>query len=76
MDGLVSTGNKFPDTILKIILSNQKIFPKYFIHILRFAVDKQQGIKHFIIIIYYFIAKRFYLFMLICFLLFNGSLVQ
>jgi hypothetical protein len=40
IDGLVSTGNKFPDTILKRILSNQKKFPKYFIHILNITVDK------------------------------------
>ena len=41
MDGLVSTGNKFPDTILKIILAIQKIFGKNFIHILIIAVDKR-----------------------------------
>ena len=41
MDGLVSTGNKFPSTILKRIFPNQKIFPKNFIHILGIAVDKQ-----------------------------------
>jgi len=40
MDGLVSTGNEFPDTILEIILFNQKIFMNYFINILRGAVDK------------------------------------
>ncbi len=40
MDGLVSTGNEFPTTILKIILLNQKIFPNYFINILNIAVDK------------------------------------
>jgi len=40
MDGLVSTGNKFPTTILKIISFNQKIFCNYFIHILKRAVDK------------------------------------
>ena len=39
MDGLVSTGNKFPDTILKIIFFNQKIIPKYFINILKQVVD-------------------------------------
>jgi hypothetical protein len=41
MDGLVSTGNKFPDTILKIILAIQKIFLIFFIHILNIVVDKQ-----------------------------------
>jgi hypothetical protein len=40
MDGLVSTGNKFPNAILEIIFINQKIFPKYFINILKYAVDK------------------------------------
>jgi len=39
MDGLVSTGNKFPCTILEIIFLNQKIFPNYFINILNMAVD-------------------------------------
>ena len=41
MDGLVSTGNKFPYTILEIIFINQKIFPNYFINILAVAVDKR-----------------------------------
>ena len=41
MDGLVSTGNEFPYTILEIIFINQKIFPKYFINILIVAVDKR-----------------------------------
>ena len=39
IDGLVSTGNKFPIAILKIIFFNKKIFPKYFINILKRAVD-------------------------------------
>jgi hypothetical protein len=40
MDGLVSTGNKFPITILKIILSNKKNFRLIFIHIfVRWFVD-------------------------------------
>jgi hypothetical protein len=43
MDGLVSTGNKFPNTILKRIFANQKIFPNFFIHILSIAVDKRGG---------------------------------
>ena len=43
MDGLVSTGNKFPITILEIILFNQKIFANYFINILKFPVDKTTG---------------------------------
>ena len=40
IDGLVSTGNQIPYTILKIIFANQKIFYNYFIHILNRAVDK------------------------------------
>jgi len=40
MDGLVSTGNEFPDTILEIIFFNQKIFHDYFINILKCLVDK------------------------------------
>ena len=40
MDGLVSTGNKFPCTILEINFFNQKIFSNYFINILNIAVDK------------------------------------
>ena len=40
IDGLVSTGNQIPFTILKIIFPNQKIFRKNFIHILFYAVDK------------------------------------
>jgi len=35
MDGLVSTGNKFPNTILKRIFMNKKIFQEYFINILK-----------------------------------------
>jgi hypothetical protein len=42
MDGLVSTGNKFPDTILEIIFMNQKIFPNYFINILNILVENQR----------------------------------
>ena len=41
MDGLVSTGNKFPNTILEIIFINQKIFSNYFINILILPVDKR-----------------------------------
>lgn len=40
MDGLVSTGNKFPSTILEINFFNQKKIPNYFINILNMAVDK------------------------------------
>jgi hypothetical protein len=40
MDVLVSTGNKFPYTILEINFFNQKIFCNYFINIFYFAVDK------------------------------------
>jgi hypothetical protein len=43
IDGLVSTGNQIPFTILKIIFANQKIFRNYFIHILNRAVDKGAG---------------------------------
>lgn len=46
MDGLVSTGNKFPTTILKIIFMNQKIFPVYFINILNIAVENQTFISY------------------------------
>jgi hypothetical protein len=41
MDGLVSTGNKFPYTILKIVFSNTKIFFHNFIHIFIFFVNKR-----------------------------------
>ena len=40
IDGLVSTGNKFPYTILKIIFANKKIFCVFFINILKSVVDK------------------------------------
>ncbi len=40
MYGLVSTGNKFPYTILKIIFANQKNILNYFMHISNMAVDK------------------------------------
>ena len=39
MDGLVSTGNKFPYTILKNLLPNAKIFLNNFINILAADVD-------------------------------------
>jgi hypothetical protein len=42
MDGLVSTGNKFPDTILAIIFSNKKIISNYFIHIFSCVVDNDE----------------------------------
>jgi hypothetical protein len=45
MDGLVSTGNKFPDTILYIISINQKIFLNYFINIFNLVVDKEGAKK-------------------------------
>jgi hypothetical protein len=41
MDGLVSTGNEFPYTILEINFINQKIFQDYFINILKVVVDKR-----------------------------------
>ena len=40
IDGLVSTGNQIPYTILKIIFPNQKIFLIFFINIFFCAVDK------------------------------------
>ncbi len=40
MDGLVSTGNQIPITILIIFFPNQKIFYINFIHILNCLVDK------------------------------------
>lgn len=40
MDGLVSTGNEFPCTILEINSLNQKNFSNYFINILNITVDK------------------------------------
>jgi hypothetical protein len=39
MDGLVSTGNKIPYTILKIIFPTKKQFGINFIHISRFNVN-------------------------------------
>ncbi len=46
MYGLVSTGNKFPYTILKIIFANQKNILNYFIHISNIAVDKAPCFSH------------------------------
>jgi hypothetical protein len=40
MDGLVSTGNKFPYTILKIIFAIRKEIILFFINILKQFVDK------------------------------------
>ncbi|GAB2837836.1 hypothetical protein GCM10027043_46090 [Ferruginibacter profundus] len=39
IDGLVSTGNQIPYTILKRIFANIKLFPKNFINIFYIAVD-------------------------------------
>jgi hypothetical protein len=39
IDGLVSTGNQIPYTILKRIFANIKLFPKNFINILNCVVD-------------------------------------
>jgi hypothetical protein len=39
IDGLVSTGNQIPFTILKRIFANIKLFPKNFINIFNNAVD-------------------------------------
>jgi len=44
IDGLVSTGNQIPFTILKINFPNMKIFYNYFIHIFFYAVDKADAI--------------------------------
>ncbi len=40
MDGLVSTGNKFPYTILKIIFAIRKKITLFFINIFKQVVDK------------------------------------
>lgn len=42
MYGLVSTGTKFPHTILKRIFTNQKKIVNYFIHIFNAAVEKDE----------------------------------
>ena len=41
IDGLVSTGNQIPYTILKRIFANIKIFPKNFINIFILPVDNR-----------------------------------
>ncbi len=46
IDGLVSTGNQIPFTILKIIFANQKNFAYYFINIFIYAVDKAAKYFH------------------------------
>ncbi len=51
MDGLVSTGNEFPCTILEINFFNQKKFPNYFINILKLPVDKPEQLQVYIFII-------------------------
>lgn len=43
MYGLVSTGTKFPHTILKRIFTNQKKIVNYFIHIFNAAVEKDEA---------------------------------
>ena len=45
MDGLVSTGNEFPFTILEIIFSLTKNFSNYFINILIGLVEKRRKTK-------------------------------
>jgi len=42
MDGLVSTGNEFPFTILEIIFSLTKNISNYFINILNGVVEKRK----------------------------------
>lgn len=49
IDGLVSTGNQIPYTILEIIFPNKKIFSINFINILFCPVDKEAS--------FYFIAN-------------------
>jgi hypothetical protein len=44
IDGLVSTGNQIPYTILKRIFANIKLFPKNFINIFFIAVDNSHSI--------------------------------
>jgi hypothetical protein len=44
IDGLVSTGNQIPYTILKRIFANIKLFPKNFINIFFIAVDNSNMI--------------------------------
>jgi hypothetical protein len=41
IDGLVSTGNQIPFTILKRIFATVKLFPKNFINILKRTVEKR-----------------------------------
>ena len=43
IDGLVSTGNQIPYTILKRIFANIKLFPKNFINIFNTAVDNSHA---------------------------------
>ncbi|HUS00711.1 MAG TPA: hypothetical protein VMY77_03245, partial [Chitinophagaceae bacterium] len=61
MDGLVSTGKKFPYTILKIIFSNKKIFDHFFINILFGLVDKDEHffdqIFHFPVVVFLFLIR-------------------
>jgi hypothetical protein len=44
IDGLVSTGNQIPYTILKRIFANIKLFPKNFINIFYVAVDNRRAV--------------------------------
>ncbi|HAO46284.1 MAG TPA: hypothetical protein DCQ97_05125 [Chitinophagaceae bacterium] len=46
IDGLVSTGNQIPYTILKRNFSNRKKNPKYFINIFFWPVDKEAFSTH------------------------------
>jgi hypothetical protein len=48
IDGLVSTGNQIPYTILKRIFANIKLFPKNFINIFNTAVDNSGLFKVFL----------------------------
>jgi len=45
MDGLVSTGNKIPDTILNINFANKKNFLIFFIHTLVSGVDNSTPVN-------------------------------
>lgn len=45
MDGLISTGKKIPNTILKIIFSNKKKIRLIFIHIFKHLIVDIRGFK-------------------------------
>jgi len=53
IDGLVSTGNQIPYTILKRIFPNRKIFLKFFINIFFYPVDKEPVFYGFVAVFFY-----------------------